>query len=203
MNDPSKTPLLVTVDLDLAEEWKLVLLSQGLTPSLHWSDGGLVLSVPTAELERARAGLSLYQRENTVKLAPPDIPVEAPGALAGSAAAGLLIPFFFSVTVKWLPDLPWFERGSADAQRILGGELWRTVTALTLHADVAHAVSNGFAAALFFGGVFSILGPGLGFALALAAGITGNLANALIRAGLISRWAPRRWCSAPWVCWAA
>ena len=77
--------------------------------------------------------------------------------------------------------MSWFERGSADAYRILQGELWRTVTALTLHADVAHAVSNAFAAALFFGAVFSMLGTGLGFALVLLAGAGGNLANALLQ----------------------
>ncbi len=181
MNDDSGVSLLVTGDLDLAEEWKLVLLSQGLSPRIHWSSEGLVLSVPATEVDRARAGLSAYQRENAAKAEPSSAPAEMPGALAASAAAGLLIPFFFSITVKWLPNVPWFERGSADAYRILHGELWRTVTALTLHADVAHAVSNAFAAALFFGGVFSVLGPGLGFALVLAAGVIGNFANALMR----------------------
>lgn len=181
MNDSPEIPLLVTVDLHLAEEWKLVLLSQGLSPSLRWSVDGLVLSVPAAELDSARAGLSAYERENSPRVETVPAPVFSQSALVGSAIAGLLIPLFFSVTVKWLPEVSWFERGSADAYRILQGELWRTVTALTLHADVAHAVSNAFAAALFFGAVFSMLGTGLGFALVLLAGAGGNLANAWLQ----------------------
>jgi membrane associated rhomboid family serine protease len=76
--------------------------------------------------------------------------------------------------------VPWFERGSADADRILGGELWRTVTALTLHADIVHVLSNAIAAAIFLGAVYSMLGVGLGSALVLVAGAGGNLANALL-----------------------
>lgn len=181
MNDDPGILLLVTGDLDLAEEWKLVLLSQGLSPQLEWSRDGLVLSVPAAEAEKARAGLAAYQRENAAKAESPAARGEMPGAVAAGAAAGLLIPFFFSITVKWLPGLPWFERGSADAERILHGEFWRAVTALTLHADVGHAVSNGFAAALFFGAVSSVVGPGVGFALTLGAGTIGNLSNAMLR----------------------
>ena len=76
--------------------------------------------------------------------------------------------------------MSWFERGSADAQKILNGEFWRTVTALTLHADVVHALSNAIAVALFLGVVSSVLGIGLGAALMLMAGAGGNLANAFL-----------------------
>jgi rhomboid protease GluP len=74
----------------------------------------------------------------------------------------------------------WFERGSADADRILQGELWRTVTALSLHANLAHALSNAIGITVFLGALSSILGPGLSSALVLLAGAGGNLANALI-----------------------
>ena len=54
------------------------------------------------------------------------------------------------------------------------------MTALTLHADVAHVLSNGIAAALFLSAVSSIVGAGLGGALVLLAGAGGNLVNALL-----------------------
>ena len=76
--------------------------------------------------------------------------------------------------------MQWFERGSADADRILHGELWRTVTALTLHADLAHVLSNAIGITVFLGALSSIMGPGLSSALVLLAGAGGNLANALI-----------------------
>jgi membrane associated rhomboid family serine protease len=179
MNQDSQTLLRVTGDQHLAEEWELVLLAQGLSPSLRRSPDGVVLSVREDEVERALASLSAYEQENPRKVAERIEPMETGSILAGSAVALMLLLFFF-VTDQWLPALPWFDRGSADAQRILQGELWRTVTALTLHADVAHALSNAVAAFLFFSAVASMVGVGLGGALVLLAGAGGNLANAFL-----------------------
>ena len=179
MNKDAETPLRVTRDQRLAEEWELVLLAQGLSPSLRPSAGDVVLSVPAGEMDRARAALSAYEIENPPKVADPR-EVGSADSFAASAVAGLLILAFFSITVMSNPTMSWFERGSADAQKILHGEIWRTVTALTLHADVAHALSNAFALALFLGAVSSLLGTGLGCALILLAGAGGNLANAFL-----------------------
>ena len=179
MNQGSEIFLRVTGDHRLAEEWELVLLAQGLSPSLRRSPDGVVLSVPETEVDRALASLSAYERENSRKLAEPVEPMESGNSLAGVAVA-LMLLIFFSVTVQWLPALSWFARGSADAQRILHGELWRTVTALTLHADVAHALSNAVAVALFLSAVSGMVGAGLGGALVLLAGAGGNLANAFV-----------------------
>ena len=66
------------------------------------------------------------------------------------------------------------------AELILAGELWRAVTALTLHADHAHLLSNAIACALFLSVVCGALGAGVGSALVLLAGAGGNLANALL-----------------------
>jgi rhomboid protease GluP len=178
MDPGSQILLRVTGDLHLAEEWELVLLAQGLSPSLRRSPDGVVLSVPEAEVDRALASLSAYEQENPRKVAEHVEPMEAGSVLAGIAVALMLLLFF--VTVQWLPALSWFERGSADAQLIIQGELWRTVTALTLHADAAHALSNAVAAALFFSAVSSMVGAGLGGALVLLAGAGGNLANAFL-----------------------
>jgi membrane associated rhomboid family serine protease len=179
MNQGWQILLRVTGDHQLAEEWELVLLAQGLSPSLQRSPDGVVLSVPHTEVDRALASLSAYERENPRKLAERVEPMESGSLLAGVAVALMLLIFFY-ITVQWLPALSWFARGSADAERILQGELWRTVTALTLHADVAHAVSNAVAAALFLSAVSSIVGAGLGGALVLLAGAGGNLVNAFM-----------------------
>jgi len=180
MSNDSEFPLRVTRDQRLAEEWELVLLAQGLSPTVRRSADGIVLSVPAGEMDRARAALSAYVSENPPKIAEGREPISSASSFAASAVAGLLILAFFSVTVISNPTMSWFERGSADADKILNGELWRTVTALTLHADVAHAASNAIALALFLGAVSSVLGTGLGCALILLAGGGGNLANAFM-----------------------
>jgi rhomboid protease GluP len=175
----SEIPLRVTSDHNLAEEWEFALVAQGFSPSLSRTQGGFVLSVPEEEADRALVGLSAYERENPRELRETDEPVEPPNRVAGVAIAGILLLFFF-ITAIGHPTVQWFELGSADADRILLGELWRTVTALSLHANLAHVLSNAFGITIFLGALSSILGPGLASALILLAGAAGNLANALI-----------------------
>jgi rhomboid protease GluP len=86
-----------------------------------------------------------------------------------------------AVTVRWQEAVPWFDQGGAEASRILDGELWRTITALTLHADLAHLFSNAVAAAIFVTALSSMLGAGLAFTLLVLSGASGNLANAWIQ----------------------
>ncbi len=179
MNHGSDNIVRVTADRRLAEEWELVLLAQGLSPSVRWTADGVVLVVPQAEVDRALESLLAYERENPRKLAEHVEPME-PGSWIAGVAAALMLLLFYSITVQWLPALSWFEHGNADAERILQGELWRVVTALTLHADVAHALSNAIAVALFLTAVSSMVGAGLACALVLLAGAAGNLANAFL-----------------------
>jgi membrane associated rhomboid family serine protease len=178
LSNVSEIPLRVTRDRKLAEEWELALVAQGLSPSLRWSQEGFVLSVPATEQDRAVAGLAAYEQENPRELPAEESPAAPPDLVAGVSVGAILLLFF--VISAWRPELPWFEHGSADADRILMGELWRTVTALTLHANLAHALSNAIGIALFLGALSSMLGPGLASALVLVAGAGGNLVNALI-----------------------
>lgn len=75
---------------------------------------------------------------------------------------------------------PWFERGAASAQRIMGGEPWRAVTALTLHVDAVHVAGNAVATAALLPPIVERLGAGWGLWLPLLAGTAGNLLAALV-----------------------
>jgi membrane associated rhomboid family serine protease len=180
MTDDSKTILRVIDDERLAHEWELVLLAQGLSPTVHRTQSGIVLAVPRDEVDGALAGLAAYEKENPAKTPPRDIPTESANMLAGTLA-GLFILGFFAVTASWNPAASWLQRGSANAGRMLDGELWRSVTALTLHGDAGHALSNAFAIAVFFGAVSGRLGVGVAGLVVLLAGALGNLANALLQ----------------------
>lgn len=161
-----------------ADEWILVLEAEGLSPSVWQAPEGFVVGVPADEVERAKAALSAYESEN------PPRPREARDEPTGSvhlyvalAVWVVLLDFFFIIDA-WAPVAHWFEYGSADAERIVAGELWRSVTALTLHADLKHALANAIAGAIFLTAVCRRLGPGLGVALVLLTGVGGNLINA-------------------------
>jgi len=71
------------------------------------------------------------------------------------------------------------ERGSADAERILSGEIYRVITSLCLHADPAHFLNNIVIGAIFFAILFEETGVGLGWFLVITTGGIGNYLNSL------------------------
>lgn len=183
MNEGSEIPLRVASERHLAEEWALVLSAEGMSSSVRNTREGFVLAVPADEAERAAAALLAYERENPTELDEADEPGGYAHLYAGIATGGALIAFFL-VTGARNPVVHWFEGGSADAERIVLGELWRTVTALTLHADLGHVLANAIAGAVFLTALCRALGPGLGFALFVLVGAGGNLMNALVHGAL-------------------
>ncbi len=166
-----------TSDLRQIEEWALVLEAEGLAPRLAHTSSGWVLSVPSRHLEQAVTELWDYENESRTPIPQEQPwPGQAPLYTGAAVAAGLLA--FFSLAAWTQGSVPWIERGSASADLILGGELWRTVTALTLHADLAHVGANAVALLFFLTAVCRAEGPGVGTALVLGAGALGNLCNA-------------------------
>jgi len=179
MIDQSETILRVIRNEDLAHDWELVLLSQGLSPQLRNSPEGIVLTVPRQQAERALAGLAAYDKENSRKVHRADTTTNGVDVIGGILAGSLLFGFFAATVL--CNAAAWLERGSANAAGIVDGEFWRAITALTLHGDIAHALSNGFAMGVFLGALSSQLGTGLAAALTLASGALGNLANAYLQ----------------------
>jgi membrane associated rhomboid family serine protease len=148
------------------------------------SEGRWALVVDDLDAPAAEAALAAWEAENPpapAELARPD----PGGSLAGVVAGLAIIAFAFLAGLG--PTGSLFERGSADAARMLRGEWWRAVTALTLHADQAHVAANAVALGIFLGAVARRLGPALATWLALAAGVAGNVLTALaLRGGHVS-----------------
>ena len=167
----------------LADECALVLSSQGIENAIRRTPEGFGVFVDPADLDAALRSLDAYEEENPGDRVAAEEARDRIGELdrfVGGALGALMIAFFL-VTGPRNPEIVWFAEGSADAAQILAGELWRTVTALCLHADLGHVVSNALFGALFVSAVCAGLGPGVGVALTLAAGATGNLANAIFQ----------------------
>jgi membrane associated rhomboid family serine protease len=102
------------------------------------------------------------------------------GKLAGVVMAAALVGVYLATGTREEAG-PAFRAGTADAARILHGEVWRTVTALTLHADVSHLVANVTAGALLATAVCRTVGGGLGAVLLVLSGAAGNAINAAVR----------------------
>ena len=100
-----------------------------------------------------------------------------PQSLLGPLVASLLFGGYL-VTGAVDAQNRWFEPGAALSARILAGETYRTVTALTLHAHFAHVFGNAVVAFVLLGAVGQALGPGVAALLTLLAGASGNWATA-------------------------
>jgi rhomboid protease GluP len=186
MGPIAEVPVRVAGRRRAADEWALVLAAEGLAPRIWRTPEGFAVGVAAPDRERAAALLDAYERENPIPAKPaPAAPAAAPPGAGAPLAAGLTaaaLLAFFAVTGPRDPSVAWFARGAADAQWIRAGEIWRTVTALTLHADLTHVVANAAIGAFFFAAVFRTLGAGLGGALLLLGGAAGNFANAALHA---------------------
>jgi membrane associated rhomboid family serine protease len=165
------------------DEWVLVLSAEGLRTSVRGGPTGFVLEVAASDALGAEHALAVWQRENESTPRPTEpAPLDPRSVRHALVVAGFLLALFAATGPAGRSDSAFGERGSAEAARILAGEAWRAVTALTLHADFAHVLGNATAGALFLSAVFRAFGFGVGGALALAAGVLGNLANAFVQA---------------------
>lgn len=178
---PDWRRLEVPRDRVAADEWTLVLSAANIQWRLEPRADGWDLSVPADDLERATAALAGYAAERSRPLPAPVVSEHRGGTVAGIASAAVLLVFFAVVNLDGQSGFDWMKRGSGTAHRIVGGEWWRIVTALTLHAHLAHVAGNAAGLALFGGAVCRWFGPGVGLVLILAAGAGGNAVNALFR----------------------
>ena len=104
----------------------------------------------------------------------------------GIWASLILMAFSIALNMSGSVDTVIREYG-ASAYDILNGEIYRTVTALMLHASYPHLAGNMAGIAIFGTAVCNITGAGVGWLMILLTGILGNWANAaLFRYGHIS-----------------
>lgn len=187
LDEPQRSAVLVreTQDITQAQDWSTVLAAAGITHELRTVDGAFRITVDLADLDASANTLEAFdneaRQEREEKAARvPDEP-ERPSSQLGLWATLLLVSFYL-VAGPWEAHPPsrWFAVGTASADAILHGQWWRTVTALTLHANLPHLIGNAVATLLFMSAVGRALGPGLGALTILASSATANLLTAAI-----------------------
>ncbi len=158
----------------------LVLEATGIDYEVCETAGEFTLVVAAPDAARARAELDAYARENR------DWPTGAAtfpqraGGWEGVLGYAAVLLFVAVLAHQEMFALDWFAAGRTHAGLIRHGQWWRTVTALSLHIDPAHLLSNlviGGLIGLFAGQLF---GSGLAWVSILIAGAAGNLLNAWI-----------------------
>ena len=131
--EPEESARIATGTYRQIRDYSLVLLSQGIVHRFLRSEEGPfeIFVVPEVEA-RAREQLELYSREN------PPLPL----SLSIQPAWVLLVPVVCTILdFGNFVDRMHFA-GLSDASKVLHGEWWRTITALTLHGDARHIASN-------------------------------------------------------------
>ncbi len=163
-------------------ESRLVLDAVGISSEATHHDGWWLLVVSSDDLATSAAELDAYRQENPDRSTPgsPAIPLYRGAATGVFFYAGTIIAIFI-LTAQSAFGLDWLAAGRMEAGRVMAGEWWRTVTALTLHLDVGHISSN-----LVFGAVFGllagqVLGGGVAWLAIVIAGALGNFMNAMVQ----------------------
>jgi len=165
------------------KHWQLALQSAHIPHSVEWDGASPVLCVPAKYTEAARQELASYDYNNI------DWPPEPQKELSEhdrgkpfmtitsleTALANLVILTGIHIR-SVLSGEAWKTAGLWNAEKIRGGQIWRLVTALTLHADEAHLASNLFWITILLATIGVDLGGGLAVLFMLLAGITSNLA---------------------------
>jgi rhomboid protease GluP len=133
-----------------------------------------VLCVEEKDRESALAALAEYERDEANRPAPTEVePLDIPVFAVVMTVLGLVLLFALQSAVP----SAWTDRGVADDLRIRAGEWWRTLTALTLHGDTEHLVSNLSLGIFVCAFVFSRLGVGVGLLATILSGALGNALN--------------------------
>ncbi len=167
---------------DRTLEWITVLSAAGLDYRLSRDAAGWQLHVPATHADRAREELDAYERERM-----PAVPQPQPHIPRPEDAQATWIAFWFAHLIVlcfvWWGAFdsghPAHMAGGAQAGRILAGEWWRTLTALTLHSGLPHLAGNVLFIALIGPTVLRCFGLGTGLWLMLAGGMAGNALAAM------------------------
>ncbi len=181
---PTTTAIRVTTDARQLDAWVLALRARGIPAVLQRVDGTVVLHVLVAHAEAAALELDAIDAEEVEVRRAAAAPSEHDRfhsrlAPLGGALFALLLVGLFMVTGPSAARSEWFLAGASDAARVVAGEWWRTITALTLHADSNHVLGNIAIGTIVVTMVMRRTGVGLGAALVVLAGALGNAVNAI------------------------
>ena len=169
-------------------QWILVLSAKNIPFLLVHRGGRRLIYVPPMAEGIARHEIAGYSAEPALRIRPPMPPVRKNTHLValffvlllgwhGICAGWWEFPWFAPLTLK-----EWMRLGALDVYRTrILHEWYRTLTALSLHADSLHLFSNIAAGCLFLALLCRRTGFGVGLFLTVLGGVLGNICNVLYR----------------------
>lgn len=165
-------------NLRAARDTLLLFEARDVPFALHRTPDAVTIVVAAEHRDRASRELEAYRAENDEPA--PTFPWDA-GAPHSGEPAVLGYVFVLLFAARFIVGAAHRTAGMAHAERILSGQWWRALTALTLHADAAHLVGNLVAGSVVIYWLATRVGSGVAGLLVLLTGGLGNLLNAYLQ----------------------
>lgn len=162
------------------DQQTLILSAVGIHSWTVVRGGMFVVVVPEESAASAVRHLVEVAQESRAPVHIPKLPTVRPWAWTGSILYALVMMAVAYAAGSGAFGFDWLEGGSLNGGIPATHEWWRVVTALTLHADVGHLLSN-----LTFGTVLGFLasravGGGVAWASILLGAMMGNALDAMV-----------------------
>ncbi len=166
--------------LQLCEQRAFVLHAVGIASEVLPYENAFLLFVETALAPSARDHIERYNVENVAAEKAKPLPTPHGHAWITPTLYTIVLLGIGYCAANNLFGFDWYESGALRSAVQRSGEWWRLVTALTLHLDPAHLLSN-----IGFGVFFSylsarLLGAGVAWASIVLAAVAGNLLDSIL-----------------------
>ncbi len=164
---PTLIPLTPEMPAQECADCAFLLAAVGIPHERRTTATGASLWVLPEHHARAARELGAYLRENRRPAQAPVVWPRHPHAMYGVIGYALVQVAVTLAAITYAFDESWVSNGALDAGFLARGEWWRVVTALTLHADLPHLLSNLVFGALFGYPAARLFGPGVAWFLIL------------------------------------
>lgn len=182
LNQSTESLIARLSDPKLLNTYSLVLSAAGVTHRIQYITANQIeIYVASGQQEKALYEIASYESENRdwPPLVQPD--TFSPSFKAMSAVVIGCLIFIFGLSGNWNEHSLWFQKGAGDSAAILENfELYRLVTALTLHADIVHLMGNCFLGGFLLHFFFQLTGNGLGLSSMLLTATMAQFINVLV-----------------------
>jgi rhomboid protease GluP len=157
----------------MCREYSLVLEARGIEHDMTVSEGSWTLLVAVPLVEKATEEIRRYTAERSIVRPRPATIEPFAGAWAGGAVFVAILLLVAYAAGRHLFGADWLAAGALDAGAARS-EWWRAVTAVTLHLDQLHLISNLLAGLVVGAAASQLVGPGVAWFSALTAAAIGN-----------------------------
>lgn len=160
-------------------DWSLVLASQDIATLIdHSPESGWSLIVDALDRERALSAIRQYRLENRRWGWRQPLPWSDASFHWGGLVWCVALGFIYRLSAVEFPSLVAAAR--FDSIGVSRGEWWRLFTAILLHGDLGHLLTNVATGVVLFGLAMARYGAGCGLLAAYLAGAAGNVAGWLL-----------------------